>query len=130
MEFRPGFRFSAVDVVILIIGAGGSMVAHLAGSPLCFALAFNIGHFFLFCNVFRLPRSLELIWATCFVCLEGSRLAVGSPSLFAVISITTLVTIIVVFVQCRKASYHGLLWSKINPDLRSWFDQKKAGDHR
>jgi hypothetical protein len=32
-----------------------------------FAVAFVVGHFFLFCNVFRISRKYELIWAVSFV---------------------------------------------------------------
>lgn len=39
--------------------------------------AMVVGHFFLFCNVFKVPRRLELAWAGVFVLNTGLWLAAG-----------------------------------------------------
>lgn len=36
-----------------------------------------VGHFFLFCNVVRLRRTYELVWAAAYVVATGVAIAVG-----------------------------------------------------
>jgi len=36
-----------------------------------------VAHFFLFCNVFKVPRKLELLWALVFLINTGAWLAAG-----------------------------------------------------
>jgi hypothetical protein len=63
--FAPGFRLSAIDVGVVLAGAIGSFLVAQVESWFGLAIAFTVGHFFLFCNVFRMPRPLELAWAVC-----------------------------------------------------------------
>ena len=119
--FQPGFRIDAKDVLVLILGVCG--VVFLAGvAPfLAVIVGFAVGHFFLFCNVFRLGRPLELIWASVFVALAGSTLSTGLPGPGITVGITLATTLAVITVQLRQPSYHGLGWQRINPDLPAWW---------
>ncbi|WP_156346572.1 hypothetical protein [Verrucomicrobium spinosum] len=72
-RFAPGFRFSWTDALVLILGAGlTGWLASFAGE-LALLAAWVIGHFFLFCNVFRIGRKPELVWAGASSCWRPSR---------------------------------------------------------
>jgi hypothetical protein len=62
---RPaGFRLWVSDAVILGVGLPASWVAwRFLGEP-ALLLPMVLGHFFLFCNVFRVERWVELTWAS------------------------------------------------------------------
>lgn len=63
----PRIRVSATDWLVLAVTAGVTAVLWRAGGPLWWLLAVVVAHFFLFCNVFLVPRRLELLWAGSFV---------------------------------------------------------------
>ncbi len=69
MDFRPGFRLSLLNIAILLVGGIGALGAFTTEAAIWFAIAFVVGHFFLFCNVIRMARPSELIWATVFCLL-------------------------------------------------------------
>ncbi len=66
-KFQPGFRLSALDVCILIVGGVASAYAMTVDPWFGIAIVFVVLHFFLFCNVLRMSRPLELTWAGIFV---------------------------------------------------------------
>jgi hypothetical protein len=125
-RFAPGFRLSKLDVVVLVVGTLLSLGLAAAGSWLALVVAWVIGHFFLFCNVFRLSRPLELVWAAVFVVLAGSTAATHYPGWAATTAISLAATVVVVAVEMRKPSYHGILWQRINPGLRAWWEAQVA----
>lgn len=65
-SFRPGFRISATDIAFILIGAVAAAYAVQVEWWMGAAIAFVIGHFFLFCNVLRAARPLELAWSGVF----------------------------------------------------------------
>lgn len=86
-------------------------------------MAFVVGHFFLFCNIVRMARPLELVWAIVFTGLAAMTILTGSPSPAVTAGLSLLVTIVVVMIELRKPSYHGLGWHTINPNLPNWWNQ-------
>ncbi|MEZ0256419.1 MAG: hypothetical protein ACAI37_14135 [Chthoniobacter sp.] len=121
-EFRPGFRFSFRDAIVLGLGAFGTWHLWPESWLLAFVIAFVVGHFFLFCNVFRISRGLELCWAAVFVTATALTLKSTHP-VWAAIALPTLVTTAVVIgIELRRPSYHGIGWQRINPDLREWWN--------
>jgi len=52
-EFRPGFRLSTTDALVLIAGAVGTIAAWRIAPEFAGLMATAILHFFLFCNVLR-----------------------------------------------------------------------------
>jgi hypothetical protein len=76
-----------------------------------------VGHFFLFCNVFRVSRAPELVWAGVFLALAGSTIALGVPGWPATVAASLATTVVVVTLEMRKPSYHGIGWRRINPTL-------------
>jgi len=125
-EFRPGFRFSLLDALILAAGAFGSWFLWPRSWWLGFVIAFVVGHFFLFCNVFRLSRSLEFIWAGVFLALMRFTVVSGHPTWPTTAVLSLVMTTVVVGIELRRPSYHGVGWSRINPNLPQWWDASAA----
>jgi hypothetical protein len=91
-----------------------------------FVPAFVLAHFFLFCNVVRMARPLELVWAGGFVVLAGATVAFETPGWLVTALVSLLVTVVVVVVEMRKPSYHGVGWQRINPKLPAWWEAHVA----
>jgi hypothetical protein len=119
--FAPGFRLSARDVGVLVIGSVASVaVVRLDAWP-GIAIAFVVAHFFLFCNILRLSRPLELTWAAVF---SGLAIATTSFTLIswpAVLACSSGLTLALALIAIRRPSYHGLGWQTLNPGLRQWW---------
>lgn len=127
-QFMPGFRLSATDALVLTAGAAGSALAAQVEWWMGLVIGLAVGHFFLFCNEFRLDRPLELIWAAAFVALAGSAIATGEPGWPSTFGTTLLITVLVIAVQVRKPSYHGIGWQRLNPGLRRWWESQRQGE--
>ena len=132
--FRPGFRFSAIDATVIALAIAAGFAAANYSTDLVVMAAVVVVHFFLFCNVFRVARKPELCWATVFLaCAALHVLTSGSiwPALLAVVLATTA---LVIWRATCKASYHGVLWRRLNPDLPQWWQRQHgppaAGDRR
>lgn len=124
--FQPGFRISTLDVLILAVGAIASAVMWTQVWWAGFVIAYVVGHFFLFCNVFRVARPLELTWGGIFVLLAASTIAFDRPTWPVTIISSLAVTVIVIGLEMRKPSYHGALWSILNPGLLQWWEQRHS----
>ena len=119
--FSPGFRLSAVDVGVLAIGGIAAATSASIAPSWCLAIGLPVAHFFLFCNVFRISRRLELLWAGIFLILSASTLTWGVPGWLPTVIVSVCVTVAVVVAEMRKPSYHGVWWQRINPRLREWW---------
>jgi tetratricopeptide (TPR) repeat protein len=122
--FSPGFLLSKVDIRVLLAGTLGSVLVARLDPPLGAAVAFTVAHFFLFCNVLRMARSLELIWAALFVLLAGSSILQNLPLWSHTFAAMLVITFILAVFQFRKPSYHGVFWQRINPQLPHWWASK------
>lgn len=120
--FSPGFLFSAVDGCVLCAGVAAIIILSAIAWWAGFVPAFVLGHFFLFCNVVRLARPLELLWAGVFVALAGATIVIETPGWLVTSLLSLAVTAIVVVAEMRKPSYHGLGWKRINPGLPVWWE--------
>ena len=115
---RPeiGATLNAMDIGVLLFAMVLSAVIWFATGPTTLAWfpIVVVGHFFLFCNVFRLHQRLELVWAICFVgnCLAWSLTDQFSWSL--VLLTQTPTTVLLIFFEMRKPRYHGILCRRIN----------------
>ena len=125
--FQPGLRFSFFDGVILIAGAVGGVWAWRFEWWLGLMIVCVVVHFFLFCNVFRIARVPELIWAGAFVLLAGSAIVFGRPAWWMVFAGGLVVSSILIFRETRKPCYHGVRWRRWNPGLEEWWRQRQAG---
>ena len=111
---------------MLALGATGAVLATRIELSLGAAIAFTVGHFFLFCNVIRMARRFELAWAGCFLLLAGSTLSIQTPTWNQTFVIAIAVTGVVVFLQIRSPSYHGFSGNAINPDLPDWWKRREC----
>ena len=110
-----GFRFSFVDGIVLAATAVitpplVSIVETTGWLP-----AVVVGHFFLFCNVFRIRRKPELIWAGCFVAIAAAVSVTSLETIWMMILPLPL-TVLLIAHEFRHPSYHGILSSRVNPE--------------
>jgi hypothetical protein len=119
--FKPGFRLSLVDGVVIVVGTVASIVMWSTVWWIGFVISFVIAHFFLFCNVVRMARPLELMWSGIFLVLTYCTITFEQPSWPVTIAASLLTTAAVVAVEMRKPSYHGVFWQRINPNLPQWW---------
>jgi len=121
--FSPGFRMSAVDGGVLALGAIAAAAAASIDPSWGLAIGLPVVHFFLFCNVFRISRPLELLWAGVFLILAALTVVWGAPGWAATVVVSVFVACAVVVAEMCKPSYHGVVWQRINPRLREWWEQ-------
>lgn len=122
-EFRPGFRLSTMDLLVLVAGALGAIAAWRIAVEFAVLVATAILHFFLFCNVFRVARRPELAWSAVFLACVLVRPTLGVPSL-VVAGVVAATTATVIWREMRKPSYHGVMWQRINPSLPAWWSSQ------
>ena len=110
----PGFRFSASDAVaiVLAIVAAVTLWGSLGAMSLLFPIV--LGHFFLFCNVFRVRRSFEVAWALVFVVNVCAWWLAGRFNWWSVLSVQTPVTMLCLGLEICSERYHGVGYSRIN----------------
>jgi hypothetical protein len=121
--FKPGFRLSTSDVVVLVVGMVVAAGLTQVDWMLSFLVAFVVGHFFVFCNVIRMARQLELVWAGQFLLLSSSTLLMGAPTWLQTFLLTLAGTVVLIVIQLRKPSYHGVFWQMLNPGLPGWWER-------
>jgi hypothetical protein len=124
-RFAPGFRFSWTDAAVLMVGALlVCWLARLAGE-LALLAAFVIGHFFLFCNVVRIGRKPELVWAGAFIILAGLSIGLEWLDLRAALGLALGLSISLILREMNLPRYHGVFWKWVNPGLPEWWQERK-----
>lgn len=123
--FSPGFRLSIYDVMILIGGSIAAIAVATVDRWIGLAIIFVVLHFFLFCNIIRMSRPLELAWAVVFslIALCAGRNLISWPVAFG---ISMGVTLICLMAETRRPSYHGVGWRKVNPGLPQWWERRNV----
>lgn len=115
-----GFRLSLADVFILAAGAAASAGWWFYIGETALLIPFVVGHYFLFCNVFRVRRKPELIWAAVFLLNCVAWAAVGYLSLPGIGGLQLVVTVAIIICEIRSDTYHGILARKINPRIEEY----------
>lgn len=77
-----------------------------------------VGHFFLFCNVFRVRRRFEITWASTFIFNIGFWLSFSELGWASVIACQIPVTLCVLLLELRSPRYHGVFAKQINQQLQ------------
>ena len=110
------------DALVLIAGAVGAAVLWTRLWQASVIVGFVVGHFFLFCNVFRIERKPELHWAALFVSITTINLLTGMPGWPGTIGISMGASAGLILMEMQKPGYHGVGWRRINPGLPKWWD--------
>ena len=117
-----GFRFSPTDAVALILFGAAVSILHRFGSSLSWIVAMVAGHFFLFCNVFRVVRRRELIWAVTFVANVALWLSLGRLDWPNVLACQLPISAGVIAWELRATRYHGILADRLNARLTDYIE--------
>lgn len=123
--FAPGFRISVLDGLVVLASILGAIALSMFSWWWGFVVGFVVVHFFLFCNLIRMSRALELLWAGVFVALSAATILGEFPGWVVTALVSLVVTTIVVIVELRKPSYHGIGWKTINPGLPHWWESQQ-----
>jgi hypothetical protein len=102
-----GFRFSATDALAIIVCAAATLWTQNQIGSIAWIFPFVLGHFFLFCNVFRVPRKPELFWASGFILFSTCCLAADVSVLHAMWLVLPL-TFGVLIYSIHLPGYHGI----------------------
>ncbi len=117
-----GFRFSLTDAVVLVVLGAVAVGLCRLDSSLWWLVAITAGHFFLFCNVFRVRRRRELLWAALFVVNVGLWLLLGQLDWFNVLACQLPVSAGVVGWELKATRYHGIFADRLNRRLADYLD--------
>ncbi len=113
-----GFRFSWTDTFTLVVfGAAAVGLYHLSAN-LCCLLIIPVAHFFLFCNVFRMLRRREIIWAVLFVINVALWVLAGHFEWQNVLFCQIPVSLGTIYFEIRSSRYHGIFADRVNPRLK------------
>ncbi len=122
-RFDPGFRISATDFGALAAAFVGAVALFESFRAASVIIAVTTVHFFLFCNVFRIRRRPELIWAGIFFLLCVATIRFGNPDWPATIAASFSVAAGLIIRETRHPSYHGIGWKRLNPSLEHWWNK-------
>ena len=118
-----GFRFSGIDAIAIAIVLGAAVFGFKSFGSLAMFPLIVLGHFFLFCNIFRVRRNYELIWALIFVLncsawfvLYSNSLTINSRVMWLLVT-QTPVTVFLIGLEMRSPNYHGVFARRINSRL-------------
>jgi hypothetical protein len=117
-----GFRFSPADSVAIGVFAFLAFVFWRWENPLWWMLAIAAGHFFLFCNVFRIMRRREVIWASLFILNVGTWLWLDALNWPHVLGSQIPITIVLILSDMRAPGYHGIFANRLNPQLNEYLE--------
>ncbi len=105
---RRGFRLSAIDLLAIAICAIATIAALPILGEIAWLFPITLGHFFLFCNVFRIRREFELFWAGVFVINVACWALAGHFDWLNVLAVQTPLTATLIITECFSPSYHGI----------------------
>ena len=119
-----GFRFSATDAVVVVATAIAMTVLNQMENSLWWVLGVVVGHFFLFCNVFRIRRSFELVWAVLFLLNMGVWMWRQNLSATLVLASQLPVTAALLAGEMCTHRYHGIFARRLNPRLDEYLGRQ------
>jgi hypothetical protein len=125
--FAPGFRMSKLDMGFILLVLVSSPLLGQLSEQLALGALFALFHFFLFCNVLRAKRPLELLWTAVFVGLWSSAYLWDVSSWPLTYALALAVTVAVILAQVLLPSYHGAFWAVLNPQLPQWWERQTRG---
>ena len=112
---RCGFRFSWTDALVIVIGAAATWLLRGVLGEMVWLIPVVVVHFFLFCNVLRIRRSFELVWAVALVFNFFAWQLAGRFLWWNVLGAQSLLTVVLIVAEMRSRRYHGIGCAWINP---------------
>lgn len=112
--------------MVLVAGAVGTAMAWRVDPWLGTAVLLPVAMFFVFCNVVRMVRRLELVWAAAYVAAVLARQGIGWPSWSWLVAGSVVIAVGLVVLQLRRPDYHGVGWRHCNPQLPAWWAEHAA----
>lgn len=109
----PGFRFSITDAVVIALVVAATVALWPVVQEHSLLPAIVLAHFFLFCNIFRVPRRFELFWAVCFVLNVAGWILTNRFSWFSILLTQLPITLGVIGLTLRLPDYHGVFYQRI-----------------
>ena len=117
-----GFRFSLTDALAILAFLIAAGALWRSGNLLWWVLVIAAGHFFLFCNVFRIVRRRELLWAGLFIANVGAWSWFDLLTWSHVLLCQLPITVGLVAVDMRSTGYHGVFARRLNPRLNDYLE--------
>jgi hypothetical protein len=117
-----GFRFFATDAVVIGVLAAAAIGLQRTENPLWWMLIVVAVHFFLFCNVFRVRRSFETVWAALFLANSALWLWLENLNWLYLLAIQLTITFCVIVAELRSHRYHGVFATRANPRLNDYLE--------
>ena len=112
-----GFRFSLSDGVFILLCAAATWALRGSLDRAVWLFPVVVAHFFLFCNVFRVRRSLELIWAAVFLVNAFAWMLADAFSWPGVLAVQTPITAAFIVAEIKSPDYRGIFARSLNPRL-------------
>lgn len=112
------------DALAVVAFAAISIWLHYLGSDLWWLLVVVAAHFFLFCNVFRIIRRYELIWAGLFILNVTCWLWLERFAWPNIVLSQLPATIILIGLGIKNPGYHGIYANRYNPTLNAYLGGK------
>jgi hypothetical protein len=112
-----GFRLTKIDVGVIIV-----VIVLTAGTrpwldSLVWLFVIVAGHFFLFCNLFRIQRVYELTWSGLFVINVSAWYVLDALDWWWVLAVQSPITALFITMSFMQRDYHGVLW-RLAPNPR------------
>jgi len=105
---RYGFRLWVSDMVVILACFPATWLLWRWFDEQALMLPLVLGHFFLFCNVFRVRRRLELWWAAALVVNGLVWIGVEDFGLLEIWIVQTPVTLVVIGITVAGRDYRGI----------------------
>ena len=102
-----GFRFSITDTLPIVVCAVATYWGLAKLGDIAWLFPIVLGHFFLFCNIFRIPRKPELVWAGAFLVFAAGCLIVDTSILHALWLVLPVAASVLIY-SIRLPTYHGI----------------------
>jgi hypothetical protein len=120
-----GFRFSVIDGIAIALCGLGMWGGWDLLQGFVWILPFALGHFFLFCNIFRVRRNYELAWVAVFFANFAAWYLSGQFTWLGVLGVQAPITLLTIGGEMRSPRYHGIFCQRINARL----DEYLAGEN-
>jgi hypothetical protein len=114
-NWRPpaGFQFAWTDGVVIALCALVTWSTWPLLGKMSILFPVVLGHFFLFCNVFRIPRKPELWWSAVFVVNVGVWLSLSLFTWPKVLLTQSPITLLFITMAIFGRDYHGIGYSLV-----------------